>query len=103
MTTVGMIGAGRWGSNWIRTLAGLPGTHLRWVCDVSPASLERIRQHCPQVQTTARLDDLLDDAALDAIVIATIAPTHFDVASKALKAGKHVMVEKPMTLTTADA
>ena len=60
MTTVGMIGAGRWGSNWIRTLAGLPGTHLRWVCDVSPASLERIRQHFPQVQTTTRLDDLLD-------------------------------------------
>ncbi len=103
MTTVGMIGAGRWGSNWIRTLAALPGTQLRWVCDVSPASLDRIRQQVPRVQTTTRLDDLLEDATLDGIVIATIAPTHFDVARRALLAGKHVMVEKPMTLTTVDA
>jgi predicted dehydrogenase len=103
MTTVGMIGAGRWGSNWIRTLAHLPGVSLRWVSDVSPSSLERIRQQFPDVQTTTRLDDLLQDPTLDGIVIATIAPTHFDVASKALQAGKHVMVEKPLTLTTRDA
>jgi predicted dehydrogenase len=103
MTTVGMIGAGRWGANWIRTLAALPGAQLRWVCDVSPASLDRIRQQFPQVQTTTRLDDLLQDTSLDSIVIATIAPTHFDVARKALQAGKHVLVEKPMTLTTRDA
>jgi predicted dehydrogenase len=98
-----MIGAGRWGGNWIRTLAALPGVQLRWVCDVSPASLERIRQQFPSVQITTRLDDLLADATLDGIVIATIAPTHFDVARRALLAGKHVMVEKPMTLTTRDA
>lgn len=103
MTTIGMIGAGRWGFNWIRTLAALPGTQLRWVCDVSPVSLDRVRQQFPSVQTTTRLADLLEDGALDGIVIATIAPTHFDVARKALQAGKHVMVEKPMTLTTADA
>lgn len=103
MTTVGMIGAGRWGSNWIRTLAALPHTRLRWVCDVSTASLERIRQQFPTVQTTTHLDDLLADRTLDGIVIATIAPTHFDVAQRALLAGKHVMVEKPMTLTTRDA
>lgn len=103
MTTVGMIGAGRWGGNWIRTLAVLPGVQLRWVCDVSTASLDRIRLQFPTVQTTTRLDDLLADASLDGIVIATIAPTHFDVARKAILAGKHVMVEKPMTLTTADA
>lgn len=103
MTTVGMIGAGRWGGNWIRTLAALPGVQLRWVCDVSPASLDRIRQQFPQVQTTTSLDELLADQSLDGIVIATIAPTHFDVARRALLAGKHVMVEKPMTLTTRDA
>jgi predicted dehydrogenase len=103
MTTIGMLGAGRWGGNWIRTLAALPGTQLRWVCDVSPAPLEKIRQQFPHVQTTTRLDDLLEDPTLDGIVIATIATTHFDVARRALLAGKHVMVEKPMTLTTRDA
>ena len=103
MTIVGMIGAGRWGFNWIRTLAALPGVQLRWVCDVSPASLDRVRQQFPGVKTTTRLADLFEDATLDGIVIATIAPTHFDVARKAIQAGKHVMVEKPMTLTTGDA
>src|ERR1700722_19370159 len=103
MTTVGMIGAGRWGGNWIRTLAALPHTELRWVCDVSPASLDKVRQQFPHVQTTTRLDDLLEDDTLDGIVIATIAPTHYDVARKALLAGKHVMVEKPMTLCSSDA
>lgn len=103
MTTVGMLGAGRWGGNWIRTLAALPGTQLRWVCDVRSASLEKIAQQFPHVRTTTRLDDLLEDVTLDGVVIATSAPTHFDVAKKALSAGKHVMVEKPMTLTTRDA
>jgi predicted dehydrogenase len=103
MTTVGMIGAGRWGGNWIRTLASLPGTQLRWVCDVSPAALEKIRQQYPNVRTTTSVEDLYEDPELDGLVIATIAPTHFDVARKAMLAGKHVMVEKPMTLTTRDA
>ncbi len=103
MTTIGMLGAGRWGGNWIRTLVALPGTQLRWVCDVSPIPLEKIRLQFPLVQTTTRVEDLLEDSAVDGIVIATVATTHFDVARKALLAGKHVMVEKPMTLTTRDA
>src|SRR4051812_7355845 len=103
MTSVGMIGAGRWGSNWIRTLANLPDVELRWVCDLNPASLDAVQRQFPQVRTTGRLEDLLEDAFLDAVVIATIAPTHFDVARRALGAGKHVMIEKPMTLTTSDA
>jgi predicted dehydrogenase len=103
MTTVGIIGAGRWGRNWIRTLSALPGASLRWVCDVSAASLERIGLLPPGTQITSRYDDLLSDPALDAIVIATIAPTHTNLARQALLAGKHVLVEKPMTLTTRDA
>jgi len=55
------------------------------------------------VRTTSRLEDLFEDRTLDAVVIATIAPTHFDVAGRAILAGKHVMVEKPMTLTAAHA
>ena len=103
MTTVGMICAGRWGFNWVRTLATLPNAALRWCCDVSPASLDKVRAAFPQVQTTSALDELLADPVLDAVVIATIAPTHYDVARRALLAGKHVLVEKPMTLTSADA
>ena len=103
MTAIGMIGAGRWGSNWVRTLAAMPQVELRWCCDLNEGSLERVRQQFPQVQTTTCLDDLLSDTTLDGVVIATIAPTHFEVAQQALTAGKHVLVEKPMTLTTAQA
>lgn len=103
MTALGMIGAGRWGGNWIRTLANLPQTELRWCCDVSPVSLQKVSQQFPGVRTTTRLEDLLEDPTLDGVVIATIAPTHYDVARRALLAGKHVMVEKPMTLVTREA
>ncbi len=103
MTAIGMIGAGSWGINWVRTLAAMPECELRWCCDLNEACLKRVRQQFPQVQTTSRLEDLLQDSSLDGVVIATIAPTHFEVARRCLEAGKHVMVEKPMTLTTADA
>lgn len=103
MTTIGMIGAGNWGSNWIRTLAGMAEVQLRWCCDLNETSLERVRRQFPHVKTTTRLDDLFNDPAVEGVVLATIAPTHFDVARRALETGKHVLVEKPMTLTTADA
>jgi predicted dehydrogenase len=81
----------------------MPEAELRWCCDLSEESLERVRRQFPKVSTTTRLDDLLKDPGLDGIVIASIAPTHFEVARRAIEAGKHVMVEKPMTLTTAEA
>ena len=74
MTVLAMIGAGKWGSNWLRTLAGLAGTELRWCCDVNPASLETVRRQFPQVKITTRLEDVLSDAAVAGVVIATIAP-----------------------------
>ncbi len=103
MIALGMIGAGRWGSNWIKTLARLEGVELRWCCDVSPASLTKVRAQFPMLRTSTRLEDLLEDDGLAGVVIASIAPTHFPVAERALRAGKHVLVEKPMTLATLEA
>lgn len=103
MTAIGMIGAGAWGSNWVRTLASLPQVQLRWVCDLNPATLDKVRRQFPQVQTTTQVEDLLCDEALEGVVIATIAPTHYEVAQRALEAGKHVLVEKPMTLCTSES
>jgi predicted dehydrogenase len=103
MTAIGLIGCGSWGSNWARTLAALPGAELRWCCDLNEGLLVRMRQQFPKVRTTTDVGEVLADGALDGVVIATIAPTHYDVARRALEAGKHVMVEKPLTLTTADA
>lgn len=103
MTGLGLIGAGKWGGNWLRTLAGIPEVDLRWVCDLNETLLANVRQAYSGLSTTTQFDDLLRDRATQGIVLATIAPTHYPLAKKALDAGKHVLVEKPLTLTTADA
>ena len=103
MTGIALVGAGKWGGNWLRTLAGLADVDLRWCCDLNPALLAAAREKYPGVETTTRFDDLLDDPAVEGIVLATIAPTHHGMARRAMEAGKHVLVEKPMTLTLADA
>src|SRR4051812_7868299 len=102
MTGIGLVGAGKWGGNWLRTLAGLNHASLRWCCDLNESLLANVRKQFPQVPTTTSFDDLLHDPATDGIVIASIAPTHFPLGKKALEAGKPVLIEKPMTLTTAD-
>jgi predicted dehydrogenase len=103
MTGIGLVGAGKWGGNWLRTLAGLPDVQLRWCCDLNESLLAGVRQQYAHVSTTTAFDDLLRDPGTQGVVLATIAPTHYPLARKALLAGKHVLVEKPMTLTTADA
>jgi len=103
MIGIGLVGAGKWGGNWLRTLASLPDVSLRWCCDLNEALLGKVRQQYPRISTTTSFDQLLADPATDGVVIASIAPTHYPLAKKALEAGKHVLVEKPMTLTTADA
>jgi predicted dehydrogenase len=103
MTGIGMVGAGKWGGNWVRTLSSLPEVNLRWVCDLNEELLRKIKEQYPNVQTTTSYDELLDDPATEGIVLATIAPTHFNLGKRAIEAGKHVLVEKPMTLTTTDA
>jgi predicted dehydrogenase len=103
MTGIGLVGIGKWGANWLRTLAGMPDISFRWCCDLNETLLTRAREQFPQVSATASYDDLLRDPATEGIVIASSAPTHFALAKKALEAGKHVLVEKPMTLTSVDA
>jgi predicted dehydrogenase len=103
MTVLGLIGCGNWGSNWARTLAALSGVELRWCCDLHAGTVARIGREFPQVRTTTDVDLVLRDPAVDGVVVATVAASHFDVASRALEAGKHVLVEKPLTLNLADA
>lgn len=103
MVTIAEIGAGKWGFNWVRALARIPNIEFRYCCDLMEASLERVRQQFPTVRTTSRLEDLLEDETLDAVVLATSAPTHYPMAKRLLEAGKHVMVEKPLTLATHEA
>jgi predicted dehydrogenase len=100
---IGVIGLGYWGPNLLRVLADIPEAELAWMCDLDPARLERFTARYPAVATTHRVDDVLEDPSVDAVVIATPVWTHFDLASRALRAGKHTFVEKPLAPSTEEA
>jgi predicted dehydrogenase len=76
---------------------------VRWLCDARPDALERVGAAHPRARRTSELGDLLEDASLDAIVLATPVPTHAPLAIEVLGAGKHCFVEKPLAQTVADA
>jgi predicted dehydrogenase len=95
---VGVVGAGYWGRNHVRTFCSLPGSDLRWVCDTDGGCLDRAGRMAPGARLGRDARDLLDDDGLEAVVIATPAGTHEKLALGFLEAGKHVLVEKPMAL-----
>jgi predicted dehydrogenase len=100
---VGHAGLGVWGPNIARNLADAPEAELRWVCDADRERLDRFATRLPRATATVRFEDLLEDAELDAVTIATPVPTHYELARRVLEAGKHVFVEKPLALTAAQA
>lgn len=97
MVRVACVGAGAWGKNLIRNFASLGVLHA--VCDPDADARGRIAKHHPGVETTDSFDRILSDRDVDAVVLATPAKTHADMATKALLAGKDVFVEKPLALT----
>jgi predicted dehydrogenase len=100
---VGVVGLGYWGPNLARNLDALPGAELRWCCDARPELRERAAAQYPGVRVTDALDDLLADRSLDAVVLATPVPTHAELATRVLEAGRHCFVEKPLAQSVADA
>jgi predicted dehydrogenase len=100
---VGLIGLGYWGPNLLRVLADMPDVDVKWICDLDPQRLERFGRRYPRSAQTTEADLLLDDPEVEALLIATPVFTHFDLASKALRAGKHVFVEKPLASSSEEA
>jgi predicted dehydrogenase len=103
VTTVGVVGLGYWGPNLARNFDRLPDAELTWVCDASEEALTRWGPAFPSARTTTEFDDLLNDDALEAVVIATPVPTHADLAIRVLAAGKHCFVEKPLARSEQEA
>lgn len=101
--SVAVIGCGHWGPNHIRVFSELPRSRVLACADLSQVRLDRVKQRFPQVRTTKNYRDLLLDQAIDAVVIATPTRTHFAIAQEALEAGKHVLVEKPLSTTVREA
>jgi predicted dehydrogenase len=98
---VAQVGLGPWGGNLARNFNEL--ARLKWLCDVDPSRIDPLRARFPSTVFTDRLDDALEDPEVDAVVIATPVPTHAELAKRALRMRKHVLVEKPMALTGGEA
>jgi predicted dehydrogenase len=94
-----VIGAGYWGPNLVRSALATPEFSLQWLCDLNIDRARRVLGTRSMVASTSCFDEVLADPEVAAVAIATPAATHFDLVRAALEAGKHVMVEKPLTPT----
>ena len=103
MIRVGVVGYGYWGPNLVRNFMAQDCSDVSVVSDLDPKRLARVSALYPTVRTTTDVNDLLNDPSVDAVVVATPVRTHFDLAMAALKAGKHVLVEKPIASTADQA
>lgn len=100
---VGVIGYGYWGPNLVRNFMADTGTRVVAICDRSKERLAEVGRLYPGVRTTTDPKDLFANGEIDAIAIATPVATHFELARDALRAGKHVLVEKPIASTSDEA
>lgn len=98
-----VVGLGHWGKNVVRSFSGASYSNLAYVCDRSANLVERYHSLYPQAAATTDYRVILDDARVDAVALATPAPSHYELAKAALLAGKHVFVEKPIALTVDHA
>ena len=103
MIRIGVIGYGYWGPNLVRNFSACSSTQVVAVADLSDARLSAVRRSYPGVTVSTDYHDLLRDPKVDAVAISTPVSTHFALAMEALRAGKHVLVEKPMTATSDQA
>jgi predicted dehydrogenase len=103
MVRVGVIGYGYWGPNLVRNFAEGSDTQVVAVADMKSDRLQLAARRYPGIETVSDYRDLLNNPTIDAVAISTPVSTHFPLAMEALQAGKHVLVEKPMTADSDQA
>ncbi|MEO8769684.1 MAG: Gfo/Idh/MocA family oxidoreductase [Ferruginibacter sp.] len=103
MIKVGIIGYGYWGPNLVRNFNALDNCKVICVADARAERLSLVAKNYPTIECVTDANDLLNHSQVDAVIIATPVFTHFDLAKKALQNGKHVLLEKPMASTVAEA
>src|SRR3954451_15776356 len=100
---IGVIGYGYWGPNLVRNFSETETGTVAAVADLDPKKLAQLNKRYPAVRTTTDFQEVLRDPTIDAVAIATPVRTHFELGMAALKAGKHVWLEKPLTETSLQA
>ena len=100
---VAVVGLGYWGPNLVRALHEVPEAEVSTICDLDTENLTKIGRRFPACRQTPELEDVLRDPSVEAVAIATPVSTHHGIASAALRAGKHVFVEKPLASSASEA
>lgn len=100
---IGVVGAGYWGPNIIRNFNQIPTCDMAICCDMDEKRRNHMSSLYPGLATTANFDDLVNDPSIDAVAVCTHVSAHYPLAKKALEAGKHVLVEKPLTAKVDEA
>jgi predicted dehydrogenase len=99
LINISQIGIGYWGPNLLRNLVANKSCEVKKVVDLSEERREFVRRLYPSITVSDKVEDIIVDKNIDAVIIATPVATHFDLAMQCLEAGKHVLVEKPMATT----
>lgn len=102
MINIAIIGCGYWGINHVRVFSELPDAKVILACDAKEERLRVVRERYPLIGTTTDPKEILTNKWVDAVVIATPAAGHFSIAQQCLLAGKHVLLEKPLTTNVSD-
>ncbi len=100
---IAVIGCGYWGMNYVRIFNELTESRVVAVCEQSPERLKEIARRFPNVYLTTQIEDVISQPDVQAVIVCTEATSHFNVTRRLLLAGKHVLVEKPLTTTSSDA
>ena len=100
---IAVLGCGYWGPNLVRNFLALPEARLVRVCDLRTERLTHLANLYPTLEMGSDYREVMDDPRVDAVAIATPLKTHFELASEALRAKKHVLVEKPLAGSTREA
>lgn len=95
---LGVVGLGNWGPNLLSVLGDNVDAEVRWICDLDSSRLAKCRRRHPDARVTTRLDRILADPCVDAVVLATPVETHYDLGMRVLEAGRHVFVETPLAV-----
>lgn len=103
MIKLALIGCGKWGKHYLRTLTSLEGCELSWVCDLDLEKRKEAASAYPQIKCTENRADILNDSTVQGVVIATTPESHYLLAKECIRKGKSVLVEKPVTLHRRDS
>ena len=99
---VAQIGVGYWGPNLLRNLITNKNCDVKRVVDYSKERQQFVSGLYPSIKVSGKIDEIINDQNIDAVIIATPVATHFDLAMRCLEAGKHILVEKPMATTVEE-